>query len=88
MSARLLSPDTACFEMSVRGAITGAETVYRQHKGVFEVEHPDHVKALKAMGATDAAVRVAGRGFRCTDCGFAAVFRRCGRCGGACEREE
>jgi hypothetical protein len=64
------------FEGSVRG-------------GVFDMDPADAQMAVRMGGAiaSEAGTTRRGLGFRCPKCGFGSFLKRCGRCGGECERE-
>lgn len=84
---RLLSPDDGCVSVKVPSGY-GTETVYNGR--VIDVESPSHIKRLRAEGyvvAGLAGAPVHRAGFDC-ECGFSSFFRKCGRCGAACERPE
>lgn len=69
-------------------------TEYRAQGGFFEM--PDrHAKAHLESGnlgrSWNAARGATGRravGYRCPVCGHGSFFRRCGKCGTDCERED
>jgi hypothetical protein len=57
--------------------------------GLFETA-PRDAKAIVAAGgaiASLAGTARRGTGYRCAACGFGSYLRRCGRCGGDCDRE-
>lgn len=56
---------------------------------VFDMTPGDAAAVVKAGGAlaSVAGTTRRGIGYRCGGCGFGAVTRICGRCGGECHRE-
>ena len=81
MAERICVPQAGCAGIDVGGVR------YRAHNGVMTVDNPDHAAAMRANGECFPAYEpIAAGGFVCRDCGFHAVFRVCGRCGGTCER--
>jgi hypothetical protein len=83
---RLLSPDDACKQVDVP---IGRNQRYSGT--TINVSDPSHVRALKAIGYTAAAVAgspVRQGGYRCSECDFSSFFRLCSRCGGVCERPD
>lgn len=78
--AKMCVPQSNCGGVDVDG------TRYRARNGFLDV--PDHlVKRLKAAGECfEPAQPTRAEGFICDDCGFHALFRTCGRCGGHCTR--
>lgn len=80
--AQLVAPDGACVEMQV------GNRIYRQDKGVFNVENPKHARLMRAAGCFVKQVGFQGvRGYVCPECGHKSLFRRC-KCGAECTREE
>jgi hypothetical protein len=81
---RLLSPDGACKSADMYDG--------RRYNGaLIDVSNPTHVRALRAQGYTLAGITSAASkaaGFECTACTFKSFFRKCSRCGGACERPD
>lgn len=61
----------------------------RGRGGVFTMTADDARLAVKVGGAivSEAGTTRRGIGFRCLVCGFGSFLRRCGQCGGECERE-
>jgi hypothetical protein len=57
--------------------------------GVFEMSDGDARMAVRMGGAIASMAGSTRRslGWRCAACGFGSFLRRCGRCGGECERE-
>jgi hypothetical protein len=56
--------------------------------GSFDMDDRAAALAVKAGGAiASVGGPVRARGWVCPGCGFRAFIRRCGRCGGDCERE-
>jgi len=81
---RVCAPDGAVREVD---GLTGRR--YKSADGVYQMAPADARKLVATggfmpnLGGTPA--RTAG--YRCHVCGFGSFFRRCGRCGGDCERE-
>lgn len=85
---RLAAPDGAVAGMEVKGAQTGHVTRYNGR--IMDVDNPRHAKALMSEGAFPASLSGGthrGLGYRCPACGFGSFLKKCGRCGGACEKE-
>lgn len=81
MSQRICVPDRAFAGLDVEGVR------YRAKDGVMTVDNPRHAAAMLRNGeAFVPAEPVRAAGFVCEDCGFHALFRTCGRCGGTCHR--
>ena len=61
---------------------------YRQG-GSFDMHPADAAMAVRMGGAiaSEAGTTRRGIGYRCGTCGFGSFLKRCGRCGGRCERE-
>ena len=81
--AKLCVPQSNCGGIDVNG------TRYRARNGYLEV--PDRlVKHLKVNGECFEPARTLTRvpGWVCEACGFHALLRTCGRCGGQCHRPE
>lgn len=79
---RVAAPDGAVREVD---GVTGRR--YRSRDGVYDMHPSDAAALVKVGGFTP---NLGGRtrgGYRCTDCGFGAFVKTCGRCGGACEKE-
>lgn len=86
---RMCMPDSACRGITVQGAQSGRQTRYQGQ--IVDVGNLRHQRALLAEGAFPASlsgVAHNGAGYRCGDCGHGSWFRRCGRCGADCEKEE
>lgn len=80
--AKLCVPQSACAGIDVNGRRYRADRSGR-------VDVPDHlVRTLKRNGELFEPNLAGPRseGFICQSCGFHAVFRTCGRCGGPCTR--
>jgi hypothetical protein len=88
--ARLCMPDGAVRGVDMEGARTGAQlgSYTPGRDGTVTVDNPRHIKALRELGAFPANLGGrTGGGFRCAVCSFGSFFKKCSRCGGACERE-
>ncbi|MER5694952.1 hypothetical protein ACWDBO_31580 [Streptomyces mirabilis] len=88
--ARLCLPDGAVRGVDMEGARTGAHmgSYTPGRDGTVTVDNPRHIKALRELGAFPANLGGrTGGGFRCVACSFGSFFKKCSRCGGACERE-
>lgn len=61
---------------------------YHAKGGSMTVDNPDHVKRmirdLECFQPSN--IPQSAKGFICADCGFHALIRICGRCGGDCHR--
>lgn len=82
--AKLCVPSSMCAGVDVAGRRFRAD-----RKG--QVDVPDHlVRTLKRNGELFAPANapMGVRGFVCEACGFHALIRTCGRCGGTCARPE
>ncbi|MFD2421667.1 hypothetical protein [Amycolatopsis pigmentata] len=87
MTNRLLMPNDAVREADIRRP---DGTTRRYRGGIVTPADRHDEQALREFGATAAGLglwstRSSGR--RCTACGFASFFARCGRCGGDCPKE-
>lgn len=81
--AKVCPPAAGCKQMTV-----GGRTYSVGSDGSFHV--PDAaVKPMVTRGEcfVPGTALSGAKGYRCTTCGFLAVFSVCGRCGGICERE-
>lgn len=86
---RMCMPDSACRGITVEGAQTGRSATYNGQ--IVDVTNPRHQRALLAEGAFPASLSGVAHhtdGYRCGSCGHGSFFRRCGRCGSDCEKEE
>ena len=83
--ARLVPRDGHARETEIN--TQSGRKVYRADRsGMYSVNDPKHIKAMKAEGYTEEnlARPVQGdgdRGYNCFNCGFASWFRKCSRCG-------
>jgi len=83
--ARLTPRDGFVKETDIKSQ--SGRTRYRADRsGLYSVENPKHIKALKAEGFTEENLARyeqgdAQRGYTCTQCGFGSWFRLCSRCG-------
>ena len=82
-----------CREMDIGGqrfyAGDGSRKSYEKG-GLFRDVPPEFARQVVKIGgaiASESGTTRRGLGFRCTVCGFGSFLRRCGRCGGECERE-
>jgi hypothetical protein len=79
--SRIVAPDKGVKETEV------GRSVYRANKqGIYEVNNPAHIRAMKAEGFFEAALNPYNTndknlGFTCIECGFGSWFKKCGRCG-------
>lgn len=81
---KLAMPQRACKGITVNGRDYDTKT------GIIEVSNPADARSLIANGGCFPVSNqpAAGRkGWVCAACGFATWFKKCGRCGGHCERE-
>lgn len=80
---RLLAPAT--------GAV-GIKTDRREYRGrILEVSDRQDIKELRAVGYTPGDIGgplVTRGGYECRPCGFASYFKKCSRCGSACDRPD
>ena len=87
MTNRLLMPNDAVRQADIRRP----DGTQRRYSGSIVTPADRHdERALREFGATVAGLGVwaGSRGRRCSACGFASFFARCGRCGGHCPKEE
>lgn len=80
---KVASPARGCIEVD---GVSGRR--YRAKDGMYEMSKRD-AKALVAYGGFIPSAMGAfnsGLGYYCQNCGFGSFFRKCGRCGGECER--
>lgn len=80
-----------CRELDIRGVrhyARGGDRGYLQG-GSFDLDSRDAKLLVKVGGAiaSEAGTTRRGIGWRCSSCGFGSFLKRCGRCGGECERE-
>lgn len=83
-TVRVCAPDGAQREVD---GVTGIR--YRSSDGVYDM-HPHDAAAYKRLGAFSPNLAGAGStrgGYRCS-CGFGSWFKRCGRCGRECVKEQ
>ena len=78
---RIIAPSKGVKETDIGHA---RYTVNKQ--GVYEVNNPSHIRAMKAEGYFEASLNPYAKGdlekgFTCVECGFNGWFRICGRCG-------
>jgi hypothetical protein len=89
VSTRLMPPGRELLEADVTRP-SGRGRRYRVGRDGTVAPRDDHdARVLRESGWTSPSVAptTGGRGRRCTVCGFAAWFSRCGRCGGECVKE-
>lgn len=81
---RVCAPDGAVREVD---GLTGHR--YRSPDGAYLMRPADARKLVAVGGFVPSLAGITRRatGYRCHVCGFGTYFRRCGRCGGDCERE-
>jgi DNA-directed RNA polymerase subunit RPC12/RpoP len=65
---------------------SGKVTYSADRQGLYSVDNPNHIRALKAEGFIEESLNPytpgdTGRGYTCTQCGFGSWFRKCSRCG-------
>ena len=78
---RIVAPDKGVRETTIDGS------AYKPSKGgVYSVESPSHIKAMKREGFFEASLNPISsgdskRGFTCSSCGFGSWFKKCSRCG-------
>jgi len=65
---------------------SGSKLIRAEKSGMYSVDNPKDIKALKAEGFTEGnlASFTSGdteRGYTCIQCGFGSWFRKCSRCG-------
>jgi hypothetical protein len=78
---RIVAPDKG-----VKETVVGGKTYSVDKKGIYNVESPSAIRAMKAEGFFEASLNPyssgdRARGFTCVECGFDGWFRKCGRCG-------
>jgi len=83
--ARLVPRDGFAKEVEINRQ-SGAKVLRADRSGLYSVENPKDIKALKAEGFTESNLALyqegdVNRGYTCTQCGFGSWFRRCSRCG-------
>lgn len=77
-------PQRQCLGIDVRGR----GTVNADRNGFVNVDDRRTAEALIANGGCfPVSNQPRAAGFVCTLCGFATWFKKCGRCGGPCEKE-
>ena len=88
--ARLVAPNDTMREVTIEGARFGQSKTYGwANDGTVHVNSPQHIKALKEAGFTEAGVKLSssGGGYKCGSCGFHGWFKKCSKCGGEGERD-
>jgi len=65
---------------------SGKKLIRADKSGMYSVDNPKDIKALKAEGFTESALNPfeqgdTTRGYTCLECGFGSWFRKCSRCG-------
>lgn len=80
---RLAMPQKSCQGITYQGRDYDTSTGF--------IDVPDQHTAdvlTRVAGCFPASNQPRGRtGWRCLECGFTTWFKKCGRCGGTCERE-
>jgi hypothetical protein len=81
-TVKVCAPDGAARQVEVGGAR------YASRDGVYNMR-PDHARMLRAAGGfvPNLAAGTVRGGYRC-ECGFGSHFKRCGRCGRECAKEQ
>lgn len=82
---RLVGPDGYVKQTDIKSQ-SGTVRYKAGKNGLYKVENPTHVAALKAQGFSEETLAKyspgdTGRGYNCTECGFGSWFRKCSRCG-------
>jgi hypothetical protein len=82
---RLVPRDGFAREVEIKRQ-SGSKLLRANKDGMYSVENPKDIKALKAEGFTEGnlALHTTGdgeRGYNCFNCGFGSWFKKCGRCG-------
>jgi DNA-directed RNA polymerase subunit RPC12/RpoP len=83
--ARLVPRDGFVKETNIKTQ-AGVARYKADRAGLYSVNDPGHIRALKAEGFVEENLArfSAGdteRGYTCTECGFGSWFRKCSRCG-------
>jgi hypothetical protein len=77
---KMVAPDKHVKQTEVGGY---RYTANRQ--GLYKVESPSHVAAMKSEGFIEASMMGAttdqSLGYNCSKCGFGSWFKKCSRCG-------
>ena len=65
---------------------SGSKVIKAGKDGMYRVDNPKDVQALKAEGFTEGNLSLhttgdGDRGYNCFNCGFGSWFRKCSRCG-------
>jgi hypothetical protein len=82
--SRLVPRDGFAKEVEIKRQ-SGSKLIRAEKSGMYSVENPTDIKALKAEGFTEGnlALHTTGdgeRGYTCSKCGFGSWFRICSRC--------
>ena len=83
--ARLVPRDGFAREVEIKRQ-SGSKLLRAQKGGLYSVDNPKDIAALKAEGFTEGnlALHTTGdneRGYTCQECGFGSWFKLCSRCG-------
>jgi len=83
--ARLVPRDGFAKEVELNRQ-SGKKVIRASKDGLYRVDNPKDIKALKAEGFTEGNLALqthgdSGRGYTCTNCGFGSWFKLCSRCG-------
>jgi len=83
--ARLVPRDGFAKEVEIKRQ-SGSKVLRAGRDGMYRVDNPKDVAALKAEGFTEGnlALHTTGdgdRGYNCTNCGFGSWFKLCSKCG-------
>jgi hypothetical protein len=65
---------------------SGSKVIRAGKDGMYRVDNPKDIQALKAEGFTEGNLSLyetgdGERGYNCHNCGFGSWFRKCSRCG-------
>jgi hypothetical protein len=77
---RYVAPDRG-----VQETVIGGSTYRPDRGGIYNVDNPQHGKAMKAEGYFEASLMgpttSENIGFTCVECGFGSWFAKCSKCG-------
>jgi len=82
---RLVPRDGFAREVEIKRQ-SGSKVLRAGKNGMYSVDNPKDIKALKAEGFTEGNLALhthgdSDRGYTCTNCGFGSWFIKCSRCG-------